>query len=340
MRASAWWRGARRERAAQPHRPSTIGFADGPPPQQAGEDQPRPNSTRAAILVPFGIVTLIWGSTWIVIRDQLGVVPPSWSVTYRFLIAGLAMAVVAQMRGESFRLDRTGWAFAAAVGVLQFCCNFNFVYRAEQFITSGLVSVVFALLLVPNALLARVFLGQKLGRQLLVGSAVAMAGVCLLFLHEVRADPNGPAASLAGIGFTLAGILSASCANVLQATPTAKRYPMIATLAIAMLLGAALDAAVAWSLTGPPVIETRPAYWLGIAYLGLAASALAFPLYFNVLRVIGPAKAAYSSVIVPVIAMALSTAFEGYRWTALAVGGAALAGVGLAIALTARRPNR
>ncbi|SFP83879.1 DMT family transporter [Sphingomonas rubra] len=300
----------------------------------------RPQSTRAAILVPFAIVTLIWGSTWIVIRDQISVVPAGWSVTYRFLVAGVAMAGWAAVRRESFHLGAGGFAFAAAIGLLQFVLNFNFVYRAEAFITSGLVSVVFALLLVPNAGFARLFLGQRLGRQLLLGSAIAMAGVALLFVHEARVDPHGPGAALAGIGWTLLAVLSASGANVLQATERAKRYPMAATLAVAMLVGAALDACVAWTLSGPPSVEHRWGYWAGILYLSLAASALAFPLYYRVLRVIGPAKAAYSSVIVPVIAMLLSTLFEGYRWSTLSVAGALLAGAGLVVALSARRPNR
>ena len=301
---------------------------------------PPPRSTRAAILVPFALVTLIWGSTWLVIRDQLGVVPPSWSVTYRFIVAGLAMAVVAMVKRERFVLDGRGWVFAAAIGLLQFCLNFNFVYRAEHYITSGLVAVVFAILLVPNALFARVLLGQRMGGQLIAGSAVAMAGIALLFVHEARTGPAGTAATLAGVGFTGMAILAASMANVLQATPTAKRYPMMATLAVAMLIGAALDGAIAWWLTGPPVIEMRTGYWAGILYLGLAGSAIAFPLYYRVLRMIGPAKAAYSSVIVPVIAMLLSTLFEGYGWSPLAAAGGALAGIGLVIALRARRPNR
>ncbi len=300
----------------------------------------RPQSTRARILIPFAIVTLIWGSTWLVIRDQISVVPASWSVTYRFLLAGLAMLAFARAKGERVRLDAAGWLFAMAVGTLQFVLNFNFVYRAEAFITSGLVAVVFALLLVPNALLARLFLGQRLGRQLLVGSGIAMAGVALLFVHEVRSDPHGPATALTGIGWTLLAILSASCANVLQATRTAKRYPMLPTLAVAMLIGAGLDAVFAFLTVGPPVVEMRIGYLLGIVYLALFASALAFPLYYGVLRVIGPAKAAYSSVIVPVIAMLLSTLFENYRWSPLAAGGAALAGAGLVVALTARRPAR
>jgi drug/metabolite transporter (DMT)-like permease len=126
----------------------------------------------------------------------------------------------------------------------------------------------------------------------------------------------------------------------MQATKTAKLYPMAPLLAVAMLMGAAMDAGLAWWLTGPPVFEARLGYVAGIAYLGLFASALAFPLYYTVLRVIGPAKAAYSSVIVPVIAMLLSTLFEGYRWSPLAAGGAVLTGIGLVVALRARRPAR
>ncbi len=299
-----------------------------------------PQSTRAAILVPFAIVTLIWGSTWIVISDQLGVVPANWSVAYRFLVAGLIMAAWAWWRGDRFALDARGWRIAGLLGLLQFCLNFNFVYRAEMFITSGLVAVVFAMLLVPNAVLARIFLGQRMGRQLVAGSAVAMAGVALLFVHEARVSPDGATAVLTGIGFTMLGVLAASCSNVMQATNMARAYPMAPMLATGMLIGAGIDAGFAWSLTGPPVFEWRWGYVAGILYLGVFASAIAFTLYFTVLRVIGPAKAAYSSVIVPVIAMLLSTLFEGYRWSPLAGAGAALTGIGLLIALTARRPAR
>ena len=299
-----------------------------------------PQSTRLSVLIPFGIVVLIWGSTWLVITGQLGVVPPSWSVSYRFVVAGVAMLAWAAYRGELARLDARGWGFALALGVLQFCFNFNFVYRAEQYVTSGLVAVVFALLLVPNSILARIFLGQRMGLQLLVGSAIAIGGVSLLFLHEVRADPNGSTALFTGIGFTLAGVLSASVANVMQATPTARAYPMVGMIGIAMLIGAAIDAAYAWATVGPPVFPADAMYWVGVVYLGIFASAIAFPLYFGIIRTIGPAKAAYNGVIVPVIAMLLSTVFEGYRWSLLAGAGAVLVLVGLVVALTARRPNR
>jgi drug/metabolite transporter (DMT)-like permease len=299
-----------------------------------------PRSARLSVLIPFAVVTLIWGSTWLVIKDQLAVVPPSWSVCYRFAVAGVAMLAWAALRRDRLTLDLPGLLFAAGLGLAQFVFNFNFVYRAEQHITSGVVAVVYALLLVPNALLARIFLGQKMGRQLLIGSAVAMAGVALLFLHEARLSPVGPHEALIGIGLALVGVLSASIANVMQATRAAKRYPMSTMLGWAMLIGAGFDAAFAFATVGTPVIETRGLYILGLAYLGVIGSAITFSIYFQLIRTIGPAKAAYTSVLIPVIAMLLSTVFEGYRWSLLAGAGAVLVMAGLVIALKARRPNR
>lgn len=303
----------------------------------ASADPPR---STLAILVPFGIVTLIWGSTWLVIRGQLGVVPPGWSVTYRFIVAGVAMLGYARFRRERLRLDVRGWGFAALVGLLQFCLNFNFVYRAEQHVTSGLVAVVFALLVLPNAVFGRIFLGHKLGGQLIAGMAVAMLGVALLFVREARVDPHGIGQVLTGMGLTVAGVLSASISNVMQGTGTARAYPMASMLGVAMLIGAAIDGTAAWATSGPPVIDPSWAYIAATLYLGVFASAIAFTLYFGVIRVIGPAKAAYSGVITPIIAMLLSTLFEGYRWSPLAAAGSALALGGLVIALKARRPAR
>jgi drug/metabolite transporter (DMT)-like permease len=299
-----------------------------------------PRSTRLSVLIPFAIITLIWGSTWLVIKDQLHTVPPSWSVTYRFAVAGVTMLVWAAMRGERLGLDGRGMAFAIALGVTQFVLNYNLVYVSEQYITSGVVAVVYALLLVPNAILARIFLGQRMGRQLVIGSIVAIAGVALLFAHEAQLSEAGARQALIGIGIALAGLLFASIANVMQAARVAKAYPMATMLGWAMLLGAALDGVFSFATAGPPTIELRWGYVIGILYLGVVGSGVAFSLYFALIRTIGPTKAAYTGVANPVIAKLLSTLFEGYRWSWLAAGGAVLALAGLVIALKARRPNR
>jgi drug/metabolite transporter (DMT)-like permease len=299
-----------------------------------------PRSTRLSVLIPFVIVSLIWGSTWIVIRDQLTSVPPSWSVSYRFAVAGVTMLGWAAFRREKLGLDMRGLRFALMLAVAQFVLNFNFVYRAEQHITSGVVAVVYALLLVPNAVLARIFLGQKMGRQLLIGSVIAVAGVALLFVHELRLSARGPHEAALGIGIALAGVLAASVANVMQGSETSKAYPLTVMLGWAMLLGAAIDAVFAFATAGPPVFEPRVAYVAGILYLGVIGSALTFTLYFALIRTIGPTKAAYTGAIIPVIAMLFSTMFEGYLWSPLALAGTVLVVAGLVLALRARRPNR
>jgi drug/metabolite transporter (DMT)-like permease len=292
------------------------------------------------VLIPFALITLIWGSTWLVIKDQIATVPASWSIAYRFAIGGAAMLAWAWMRKDALWLSARGMAFAATLGFAQFVLNFNLVYRAEAHITSGVVAVVFALLLVPNAILARIFLGQHMGRQLLIGSVVAIAGVALLFVHEARLSAAGTRETLIGIGLSLVAVLCASSANVMQGTRTARRHPMSSVIGWGMLTGAGFNALFSMATVGPPTFDARPSYTIGLLYLGVFGSAFAFSLYFRLIQTIGPAKAAYTGVLIPVIAMLLSTLFEGYVWSWLAAGGAALVMAGLVIALTARRPNR
>ena len=295
-----------------------------------------------AILIPFLAITLIWSSTWIVIKDQLGggadAVPAAWSVTYRFVLAAAAMFALALVSRASLRIGARGHLFAAAIGLPQFVANFNLVYLAEHYVTSGIVAVVFALLVVPNALLARIFFGSRVSRQFLVGSTVAMAGVALLFWAELRVSSAAPGQVLAGIGFTLVAVLAASLGNLLQLVETVKKLPVASLLAWAMGYGALVNGVIALTMHGAPVAEARIGYWVGLVYLGLIASALAFFFYYRIIRAIGPAKAAYSSVLVPIVAMGLSTLFEDYRWTLLAAGGGVLAIAGLLVALTGRRP--
>lgn len=291
------------------------------------------------VFLPFALVTLIWGSTWIVIKGQLGVVPPSWSVTYRFVVAGAAMFVFAAARRERLWLEPRAMAFAAVLGLAQFAFNFNFVYRAEQHITSGLVAVLFALLIVPNTLLGRLFLKTPLERRFLAGAGIAIVGVALMILHEYRAAALGADEVTMGTLLTLAGVMSASTANVMQGTGIARAQSMVVMIAWAMLFGALADGSYAWITTGPPVVEKTGVYLGGILYLGIIASAVTFPLYFNVIRAVGPGQAAWSSVLIPIIAMGFSTVFEGYRWAPLSIAGGIVALVGLVIAV-AKRPER
>ncbi|WP_310496952.1 EamA family transporter [Sandarakinorhabdus sp.] len=282
--------------------------------------------------------TLIWGSTWLVIKTQLGVVPPSWSVTWRFLLGGLVMTALCLARGRSLALSPRQHGFALLIAVMQFVLNFNLVYRAEQSLTSGLVSLSFALLLVPNTLLAAAFLGQKVTLRFVLGSLIGIAGVSLLFAHDFFMPGASAGVIATGLGLAMGGVMCASIANVLQGSSAGRNQPLEAGLAWSMLYGAGINAVVATAVSGPPVFDASPGYVAGLAYLGIVASAVAFSLYYMLIKEMGPGRAAYNGVVVPVVAMGLSTVFESYQWTPLAALGAVLALSGLVIALRGKSP--
>ena len=292
---------------------------------------------RPAAALPFALICLIWGSTWWVITGQIGQAPAGWSVAYRFALATPAMFAVALAMRKPLAIGAAGHRLAAVVGALQFCGNYNFVYRAEMHLTSGIVAVMISLMLVPNAVLARVWLGQPITRRFAAGSVIAIAGIALLLLHEARDAPLGGGIAL-GIVFAVVAMLCASVSNVIQANPVGRALPMVSLLAWAMLYGTVFDVGVAYMATGAPVIPATPGFWLGTAYLAFAGSVVTFPLYYTLIRTLGAGRAAYNGVAVVVVAMLISTLFEGYRWSVLAVLGAALATAGLVVALSARRP--
>ena len=158
-------------------------------------------------------------------------------------------------------------------------------------------------------------------------------------IHEYHAAPVGSDVPL-GAAMTALALLFASTGNVLQAAQVVRQVPATMLLAWAFVFGAISDFIVAWVLSGPPVFDWSPVYMASVAYLALIGSVLTFPLYNLLLRQMGPGRAAYNGVLVPVVAMLLSTVFECYRWSALYLAGAALSLVGLVVALRSRNPSR
>ena len=182
-------------------------------------------------------------------------------MTYRFIIAAAAMFAIALIKRDSLRIARRGLLAAAFLGFTQFCLNFNAVYLAERHITSGVVATVFALLLIPSSLLGWGFLGHKPTQRFFWSSTVAVAGIALLFAHELNDHPADAGQITVGIALTLVGMLGASIANVVQARPEIRHYPLFGLLAWSMAAGALIDGIIAYAMTGPPTFDPRPGYW-------------------------------------------------------------------------------
>jgi len=290
----------------------------------------------ARVLVPFLTTGTIWGSTWFVITGQISGVPAAWGVFFRFMLATPAMFALAMIMGNRLRLNAKEQLLAVLVGIAQFSGNFLFVYHAEGHITSGIVAVMFALLMVPNAIFARIFIGERVQGGFIGGSLVAIVGVALLLVHEWNAAPLGGDVGL-GIVLAIGGMLAASLANVVQANPTGRGVPMVSLLAWAMIYGTAFDFCYALATFGPPEVPMAWQFWAGTAYLAIIGSVVTFPLHYNLVREIGAGKTAYNGIVTVCVAMLLSTLFEDFRWDALSATGMALALLGMGLALRARR---
>ncbi|NBB24172.1 EamA family transporter [Porphyrobacter sp. SLTP] len=291
------------------------------------------------VLIPFMLTGTIWGSTWFVITGQISDVPAAWGVFYRFMLATPALFVLAVVMGNRLKLNRPEHLLALGVGIAQFSGNFLFVYHAESHITSGIVAVMFALLMVPNAVFAKIFIGETVQGGFIGGSLVAIAGVAMLLVHEWNAAPLGGNVGL-GIVLAIGGMLAASIANVVQANPTGRGVPMVSFLAWAMVYGTAFDLVYALVTVGPPQVPSAWQFWAGTAYLAIIGSVVTFPLHYNLVREIGAGRTAYNGIVTVCVAMGLSTLFEGFKWDALSAGGMALALVGMGLALRSKQKKK
>jgi drug/metabolite transporter (DMT)-like permease len=272
----------------------------------------------------FLTTVLVWGSTWFAIEFQLGVVEPAVSVAYRFALAGSLLLAWQLFRREPVMLPRAAVLPTALTGLFNFGLNYLLVYSATGHLTSGLVAVAGSALTVMNVLNARLFLGQPVRPPVLVGGAVGVTGVLLLFWPEIAAHGLEGEAML-GLGLVMLGNYCASVGNMAISRARQHAVPLFSITAWAMLTGAALTGMAALVIGLPFAWDPRPGYLATLIYLTLFGSIVAFLSYFTLLGRIGADRAGYVAVMVPLVALVISTVFEGYVWTPVSVIGLLLA---------------
>jgi drug/metabolite transporter (DMT)-like permease len=284
------------------------------------------------VVVLFVVPTLLWGTTWYAITFQLGSVAPEVSIVYRFALAAVLIAAWCAAIGRRLRFPPRAHAMLVAQGALYFGLNYIAVYRAEQYVASGLVAVVFSTIAFMAPVAARIAFGTPLARHALAGAALGIAGIALLFLPELAAAGAG-GATAAGVAFALGGTVMASLGTLVTMRMQRRGLPILETTAWGMGYGA-LWAALTAALGGAAwTFDAGPGYVASLAYLAVFGSVAAFLAYLTLLKRAGPGPASYTGVVSPVVAMALSTLFEGYRWTVPGALGAALAVAGNVLVL-------
>ncbi|HVO90110.1 MAG TPA: EamA family transporter [Casimicrobiaceae bacterium] len=284
----------------------------------------------------FIVATVIWGSTWLGIKYQLGVVPSDVSVAYRFALAALILAAWCALTGRSLRFTVRQHLFIAVQGALLFGFNYIGVYWAEEYATSGLVAVLFSTIVFMNPIAAHWLFDTPLTSRTLVAAGMGVLGVALLFLPELAQARQGGNAAI-GIAYGLGATAIASGGNMVAVRNNRAGLPVLPSTAWGMGYGAVVSVLAAIAHGSAWTFDTSPAYLASLLYLALFGSVIAFGAYLTLLKQVGPGPASYVGVGTPIVALALSTLFESYRWSWVAVLGLALAVTANVIALSAPR---
>jgi drug/metabolite transporter (DMT)-like permease len=287
-------------------------------------------------LLLYATTVLIWGSTWLVITFQLGTVDPILSVAYRFTLASLILLVFGILRKINLRFTTRQHVFFGLQGALLFSLNYLLVYLAELRLTSGLVAVIFSMLVFMNILIGALFLGTPVRLNVVVGAIIGLVGISLVFLPELSAF-NLQDRGFAGMLLSLGGTLFASMGNIVAARNQREGLPVVQTNAFGMGYGAILMFAIALFAGTPFRFEATPTYIGSLVYLALFGSIIAFGAYLTLLGRIGADRAAYASLLFPLVALVISTLFEGYRWSVPALVGVLLVLAGNFLVLSRRR---
>jgi drug/metabolite transporter (DMT)-like permease len=285
------------------------------------------------------VAVLIWGSTWLVIKFQLGVVPPMVSVAWRFALAALMLLAWCALRRRPLRFGLRDHLWIALQGIVMFGLNYAGVYLSEQYLTSGLVAVLFSTVVFMNALGMRLFFGLPIRPATSLAALVGFAGVALLFWPQLE-SLSGSNQQLPGVALGLGATVVASLGNMVATRVHQRGLPVMPVNAWSMLYGALFVAALAFAGGQRFVFDTSWRYVVSLAYLALFGSALAFGAYLTLMRRIGADRAAYTAVAVPVVALLLSSIFEQLRWQLASVIGVALCLAGNVLMLRRRsRPD-
>ncbi len=275
----------------------------------------------------YAAVVFAWGFSWIAIHYQVGTIPPEVSVMWRFALAAPVMLVFAAMRGERLSYPLAEHAVFLALGIALFCVNFVMFYYGGLYLASGLLAVIFSLSSVINILLGAVTLGMPIDKRVALGGTLGFLGIAAMFYPQLVGTQFNHRA-LVGLAFCIAGTLSFCIGNMISARMQRRGIPVFAASGYGMVYGAVAIALFCAARGHSFAIDWSPTYLAALAYLALIGSVIAFACYLTLLGRIGADRAAYSTVMFPVVALAVSTFLENYHWTPPAIAGlvAVLAG--------------
>ena len=266
--------------------------------------------------------SLIWGSTWLAIKLQLTQVPPILSVSYRFCLASLILLAFCRLSGKRLNFSLHDHWYMMLTGVTLFGLSYCGSYLATAYMTSGLVAVVFSTIMMWNILNLRLFIGQPVAWRAFWGGVMGISGICIVFWHDLAAFTA--TRGLIGLLIAIAGAYLASIGNVISSRNSKNGLPVTQANAFGMGYGGLLTLVIHFTMGGTLSMDWSLGYLGPMLYLTVFGSIAAFGCYMLLISRVGAEYAGYVTLLMPIIALILSTLFEGYQWTHNAMAGVAL----------------
>lgn len=264
------------------------------------------------------VTIMIWGSTWLAIQFQLGVVSPVWSLIYRFGLAVILLWVYTAITRLPMKFTRTQHALMFFQGLFLFSLNYLLFYMGSAYFISGLVSILFASIILMNMFNARIFLKTPLSGKVFIGAIFGIVGLVFVFssqftllsVHQLSQHDY-----ILGALFCLGGTLFASFGNIISAFSQRNSIPVIQGNVFSMLYAVFILMVYALLTNESPTFDFSMKYTLSLLYLSVFGSLIAFGAYLKLLGRIGPGRAAYAFVVLPIVSLAISTFYEAFAWT-------------------------
>ena len=264
-------------------------------------------------LILFGITLFCWSPTWYVIKFQLGYVDPLVSVFYRFLAASIIIFIYLLIKKKNLKFSVNHHIWFLFFGVCLYSINYVFFYLSNTYLISAFPAVVFSTVVIMNILGETFYFKKKPSIKTLIGATIGMLGIIIIFNDEIFNFNLNNGAHI-GLLLALLGTFSASTGNMVYQRNLNNNFPLIETLAYAMLYGSFVTFLITQVKSTDLLFEYSFSYIASLAYLSIVGSIFAFIFYLKLIEKVGPGRAGYVGVVMPVLALLISTIFENLEW--------------------------
>ena len=263
----------------------------------------------------FTFTLLCWAPTWYLIKYQLGFVDPLLSVFYRFIIASLIIFIFLFIKKKNLKFSINYHFWFLFFGICLYSVNYVFLYLSNTYLISAFPAVVFSTVVIMNILGETFYFKKKPSLKTVIGASIGMAGIIIIFNDEIFSFSLDKGAHI-GLFLALIGSFFASTGNMIHQRNLNNNFPSIQTIAYAMLYGSIITFLITQIRGTELMFEYSLSYISSLLYLSIFGSVFAFIYYLKLLENVGPGRAGYIAVVMPVIALIISTFFEKLEWQA------------------------